>query len=320
MKITFISQKGPCTIPRDLEHIPVDLAQQCALKAENNHYSELVNLNNDYDLIILLIPKTPQDREELYKIDIVNIAKQKSKKVWYMQEGPSWIFQDLPLHQQFWHYNVLASVDGILCENKTDISYYQGLVPNQKVIDIPSVMIEDKIKNYKNNLKEEKVMIGGNFCRWYGGFDSYVVAQEFKAQIYAPSMGRKIENEEQIEDIIHFPYMNWNHWIKTLSTFKYAIHLMPTIAAGTFAMNCGFLGVPCIGYNVADTQRNIFPKLSVEMGDLLTARKLAKKLKNDKDFYQECSNESIQNYKEKQSEKVFLNHMTKIFGELDENN
>ena len=43
-------------------------------------------------------------------------------------------------------------------------------------------------------------------------------------------------------------------------------------------------------------------------------------LKNDKDFYQECSNESIQNYKENQSEKVFLNHMTKIFGELDENN
>ena len=82
-----------------------------------------------------------------------------------MQEGPSWIFQDLPIHQQFWHYSVLTNVDGILCENKTDIPYYKGLVGDKQVTDIPSVMIEDLIKDYSSIEKEEKVMIGGNFCR-----------------------------------------------------------------------------------------------------------------------------------------------------------
>ena len=312
-KITFISQKPPCFIERNTSHMPVDLAQQCALKAENFHYSQINDIDDDYDIIILLIPKTPDDREQLYNLDLVGLARKKTKKVLFMQEGPAWIFQDLPLHQQFWHYNVLASVDGILCENKTDIPYFKGLVPGKPVFDIPSVMIEDSISEYKKNIKEDKVMMGGNFCRWYGGFDSYVVAQEFELPLFVPSMGRKIDGEEQIHDLTHFPYMNWNQWIETLSSFKYAIHLMTTIAAGTFSMNCGFLGIPCVGYEEADTQRIIHPSLSVKIGDLDTARKLCNKLKNDKEFYKYCSSEALNNYEENFSEKVFLNNMKDRF-------
>ena len=321
MKITFVSQKGPSFIERNTSHVPVDLAQQCALKAYNHHYTQLNQLKNEWDVIILLIPKTPKDRDELYSLfsydsdgnELITKSKEVAKQVWYMQEGPSWIFQDLPIHQQFWHYSVLSSVDGILSENKTDISYYSGLVPDKPIIDIPSVMIEDLIKDYPRIQKEEKVMIGGNFCRWYGGFDSYIVAQEFNCQIFAPSMGRRIENEEIVPNLTHYPYLNWNEWIKTLATHKYAIHMMPTIAAGTFAMNCAFLGVPCIGYENADTQRILHPELSVEMGDIKKARKLANKLKNDKNFFENCSKGCKLNYEEYFSEKVFVKHMNETF-------
>ena len=56
MKITFISQKGPSFIERNMPHIPVDLAQQCALKAYNHHYTQLEQLKDEWDVIILLIP------------------------------------------------------------------------------------------------------------------------------------------------------------------------------------------------------------------------------------------------------------------------
>ena len=311
MKITFISQKPPCFVNRDATHMPVDLAQQCAFNALNFHYSQLDTINEKFDVAILLIPKTGKDREALLNIDIVGKAKKIANKVWFMQEGPAWIFQDLNLHQQFWHYNVLLAVDGILCENETDIPYFKGLMPHKPVFDIPSVMIEDNILGAKTIQKQDKVMIGGNFCRWYGGFDSYIVAHELEVPIFAPSMGRKIEHEEHIEDLTHLPYMDWGQWIHKLAEFKYAIHLMPTIAAGTFAMNCGFLGIPCIGYDQADTQRKIHPKLSVKFGDIEGARKLAFKLKNDSDFYKECSKEALSNYKEYFSEEVFLDKMNK---------
>ena len=60
MKITFISQKGPSFIERNSPHIPVDLAQQCALKAHNFHYVQLDKglIEETFDVAILLIPKT----------------------------------------------------------------------------------------------------------------------------------------------------------------------------------------------------------------------------------------------------------------------
>jgi len=210
MKITFISQKAPSFINRNQTHMPVDLAQQCALKAYNFHYSQLDSIEEQFDIAILLIPKTAKDREVLLNIDIITKSRRIANKVWFMQEGPAWIFQDLNLHQQFWHYTILSNVDGILCENETDIPYYKGLVPNKPVFDIPSVMIEDHVVSAKNTQKHDKVMIGGNFCRWYGGFDSYIIAHEFNVPIFAPSMGRKIEHEDLIEDLTHLPYMNWD--------------------------------------------------------------------------------------------------------------
>jgi hypothetical protein len=265
---------------------------------------------------VLLIPKTPSDRDALYNIDIVSEARKIADKVVFMQEGPSWIYQDLPVHQQIWHYNLLTSVDGILSENETDIPYFKGINPKVPIQDIPSLMIEDSVLNARLIEKQDKVMIGGNFTRWYGGFDSYVIATEFDLPIYCPSMGRKQPNEEQL--VTHLPYLQWNEWISALAEFKYAIHLMPTIAAGTFAMNCGFLGIPCIGYKETDTQRKIHPSLSIEIGDLESARKLAIKLK-DKDFYDMCVNEAKQNYRNLISEAQFLSKMENYFNQLCKN-
>jgi hypothetical protein len=316
-KVVFLSQMGFVgKIPRKHPNMRVEFAQMCALQAD--HYS-LFNINSipsKYNVAILLIPKTSSDRDALYNIDIVNEARKIADKVVFMQEGPNWIYQDLPVHQQIWHYNLLTSVDGILSENETDISYFKGINPKVPIQDIPSLMIEDGVLNARLIEKQDKVIIGGNFTRWYGGFDSYVIATEFDLPIYCPSMGRKQPNEEQL--VTHLPYLQWNEWIYALAEFKYAIHLMPTIAAGTFAMNCGFLGTPCIGYKDADTQRKIHPSLSIEIGDLESAKNLAIKLK-DKDFYNVCVNEAKQNYKNLISEEQFLNKMDNYFNNLCKN-
>ena len=92
--------------------------------------------------------------------------------------------------------------------------------------------------------------------------------------------------------------MYWIDWMKTLSTFKYAIHMMPTIAAGTFSLNCAYFGIPCIGNIKVDTQRICFPELSVDSEDVYTARQLAIKLKTDQTFYENCSNTAKKLYKE----------------------
>ena len=161
------------------------------------------------------------------------------------------------------------------------------------------------VKNLPNE-NRNSVMIGGNFCQWYGGFDSYVVAQEFEEDIFLPSMGRKVEGEEQITGIKHLPYMSWVDWIKRLNECKYGVHLMRTHAAGTFAMNCGFHGIPCIGYRGLDTQEIIFPNTTIEVGDLEGAQRIAKKLKSDKGFYGAVSEEALFRFNEYYTEEKWL--------------
>ena len=173
-------------------------------------------------------------------------------------------------------------------------------------------MIEDHIK--VSDKKIDSVMIGGNFVSAYGGFDSYIVAKEMSEEIHAPTTGR-MKEEEVGMDINHLPWVMWLDWIYELSKHKYGVQL-GTAAAGTFNLNCAYLGIPCIGYNNVNTQIKCHPKLSVDVGDIEMARNLAIKLKNEEDFYIQCSKNSLSNYKEHFSEKTYIYNMNKIIKEV----
>jgi len=90
--------------------------------------------------------------------------------------------------------------------------------------------------------------------------------------------------------------MSWVDWMRNLATFKYAVHLMPTIAAGTFSLNCAYFGIPCIGNREVDTQKLCHSNLAVDVHDVQYAVELAKKLRDDKDFYEDCSYQAKKNY------------------------
>jgi hypothetical protein len=297
MKIAFFSENGfNGKVNRTHDNMRVEFAWMCALQADHYNVHQL-NIAEQYDLGIVIIPKTNS------QFDIERI-KSYCKQVASMQEGPHWYFQDYALEQQIWFYNTLMDMDFLFVHNEIDKKYFEGLT--RKICRVmPSLMIEDSVK--LTSPTRSNVMIGGNFCQWYGGFDSYMVAQEFNEKVYIPSMGRKIEGEEQMENLIHLPYMNWVEWIKTLNKFKYGIHLMRTHAAGTFALNCAYLGIPCIGYEGLDTQMICHPDCTVKVGDISHAKQIAEKLRKDDKFYLYCSNNAKNNYNKHFVEKVFLN-------------
>ena len=295
MKIAFFTEgQYQGKITRNNPNMRTDLAWICSLEAD--HWNINQPPNQKYDLGIVIIPKkNPQ-------FDL-NKIKQYCNKTAVMQEGPNWYWQDYTLPQQIWYFNTIQEADFMYVHNKSDKKYYEGLTGKECKI-LPSLMIEDSIKNLPK-IKRKNIIIGGNFCSWYGGFDSYIIAQEADCPIYIPSMGRKIEGEEQMENLNHLPYMNWVEWIKKLNNFKYGIHLMRTHAAGTFALNCAYLGIPCIGYEGLDTQEICHPDLTVKLGDLDNAKKLIIKLKTDKNFYDLCSKMAEFGYKNNYQESKF---------------
>ena len=295
MNIVFLSESNiRGKVERTFENSRTEFGWSIALDAEWLPITE--NTTKKYDLGIVIIPKNNPN------VDLDRI-RNFCDKVAVMQEGPHWYFQDYEIDKQFNYYNTLMSADWVYCHNYSDTKYYKGLGCKDVRI-MRSLMIPDGIQPRSD--WGDVTIIGGNFVSWYGGFDSYIVAREIGDPISCPSMGRKQQQEDLIDDINYLPYMSWREWIHTLGQFNIGIHLMRTHAAGTFAMNCAFHGIPCIGYYGLDTQEILHPLLTVELGNLKRAVKLAKKLKKDKDFYNDCSSVARDRYLNQYSEEVWL--------------
>jgi hypothetical protein len=302
IKVAWFTEGGwTGKIPRTHPDMRNDSAWMCILEATHYPIWNAHNINEKYDLGIVTIPKKNIDKLSQYPL--IESLRKCCKQIAYMQEGPHWYFQDFSINDQSWFFNTLQEMDFLYVHNRIDQKYFTGLV-NKECRLMPTVMIEDLLVNLPK-VERSNVMIGGNFCSWYGGFDSYIIANELRSEIYVPSMGRRIPGEEHMPNLNHLDYMNWINWMNTLNKFKFGIHLMRTHAAGTFALNCAYLGIPCIGYKGLDTQEILHPDLTIELGDLESARKIAKKLRNDEEFYLYLSTLCKELYNTHYTEKEF---------------
>ena len=193
MEIAFFTEMGfTGKVPRTHENMRTEFAWMCALNA--THYpinsAHQISYETKIDLGIVIIPKTNPD----FNIESI---KSVCDKVAVMQEGPHWYFQDYNLEKQINYYNILTSADTVYVHNRTDKVYYRGLTGHSDVRVMNSLMIEQAIGDVKE-VERKGVIIGGNFVSWYGGFDSYMVANSQFEQVTAPSMGRKQEGEETV--------------------------------------------------------------------------------------------------------------------------
>ena len=292
MKVCYVTEMGfRGKYPRDWQMMRTEQAWPCTLEADCFPYIDIPK--EKYDLALVVIPKTKVT--DWIANNTFEKIRSYSDKIAIMQEGPQWCFQDYTLVEQIWYYNTIRKADILFVHNEVDRKYYKGITGHPYVKILPTLMIEDSIKNLPRE-ERKGVMIGGNFVSWYGGFDSFIVASEIEEPIFSPQMGRRQEGESQL-GITQLPYMNWVDWIKELNKFKYGVHLMRTHAAGTFALNCAYLGIPCIGYEGLDTQQKCHPNTTIKLGDLPAAKGIIRKLKEDTAYYNFCSAAAKDNYK-----------------------
>lgn len=325
MRIAFLTEMNFVgKVPINHTNMRTEFSWMFALDAD--HYN-IFNINkvSNYDHIFIIFPKGKtylnsegsklvngiNPASELLKEDIVGKLKAKGNgSVHYIQEGPHWWYNDYEIGDQIGFYNFLSNCDIIFAHNESDVNYYKGLFPTKNVQTIYTLMINELVKDIVPK-PEDKTIIGGNFARWYGGFESYIVANQFNLPIWVQDSHAKRENEEQVDNLNHLPRMMWNDWMKELSTFKYGVHLMPTVAAGTFALNCAYFGIPCIGNIDVDTQMYCHPNLAVDIKDLQYANSMARMLRDDKDFYDNCSRVAKENYNEHYSLEVWKSRIKK---------
>jgi hypothetical protein len=290
MKIAFYSEVGTPMgnkYPANYQNMRTDVAWAVALDATVYDFSMPASNTPQNDLGIIIVPKKHPQKA----INFHNDNKYICERWAIMQEGPNNLWQDWEVPTQIEYIQLLHDVDFVFCHNEFDKLYYNGLLNTAKSFVLRSLFISEAIpQNLKiMQPKRNGAVINGNWVSWYGAQDSFFIAQEFGERIYAPSMGRKQEYEDYLEDINYFPYMDWSTWMARLNEMRYGVNLMRTFAAGTFSLNCAILGIPCIGWNYMDTQQICFPELTVDVGNMQEARRIARHLKNNKLFYDHVS-------------------------------
>lgn len=320
MKIAFLTEMGfTGSIAADHPNMRTEFAWMHALQADHIPIRRFDQVRG-YDRVMIIFPKgqitlsadgsyipgQTNPISSLLTAPIVSTLKQHNTRVYYVQEGPSWWFNDYALADQINFYNMLADCDGIFAHNQADVSYYRGLFPNKQVEVISTLLVEHLIQHIEPN-PQPQVIIGGNMARWYGGFESLIVAREFGLSISVQTSHASKPGEDLLVHCL--PRLCWFDWMSQLSTFKYAVHLMPIVAAGTFALNCAYFGIPCIGNRLVDTQRLCFPQTSVDVYDVECAQQLAQQLSSDSDLYQQVSQQAKDNYNRYFSKQQFLDKM-----------
>ena len=322
MRIAFLTEMGFVgKVPANHPNMRTEFAWMHALDADHYNIHLFGSSKNlvDYDVVFVIFPKgkTFLSSEGSRLIEGVNpvsplldqpiverLKEKGNKKIYYIQEGPHWWWNDYEIVDQIKFYNFLSKTDGIFAHNLSDANYYRGMFRNKKVEIIHSLMIEELINDIQPQ-PEDKVLIGGNFARWYGGFESYMVASELGLPIWGQESHAKRNQEGMIDNLNHFPRMMWVDWMKEVSKFKYGVHLMPTVAAGTFSLNCAYFGIPVIGNEKVDTQRLLHPNLSVDVSDIESAMIMVDMLK-DPTFYTKKSEEAKDNYQTLYTKEVWL--------------
>ena len=241
----------------------------------------------------------------------VNLLQEKFEKVYIYQDGEIGWWNQVDTRLQAWWYNQLRMANGILVPNSTDVPFYKGLFPDKEIKVIRSVMTDEGLDKTKFKPKENRTIVTGPLTREYNGFSQLLLAHNLDMPIDIPPMGESRMPKDSWEmagnlGVNYLKYMTWAEWMYNLSRYKVGYMMSAATASGSFALNCAYLGIPCIGDKRADTQSILFPDLAVDVFDNEKALELTFKLKNDLDFYIEVSNKAKKLYKQEFTKEKML--------------
>ena len=167
MRIAFLTEMGFVgKVPTNHPNMRTEFAWMNALDADHYNIHLFGSDKNlvDYDVVFIIFPKgkTFLSSEGSKLVDGVNpvsellnqpvierLKERGNKKVYYIQEGPHWWWNDYEIIDQIKFYNFLSKTDGIFAHNLSDSLYYKGMFQNKKIEIIHSLMIEDSIKDIK---------------------------------------------------------------------------------------------------------------------------------------------------------------------------
>ncbi|MEW6275014.1 MAG: hypothetical protein AB1556_07875 [Bacillota bacterium] len=259
----------------------------------------------DYDLIIL-IHFAPDFPELLF-----DIKRTSRTKVALLIDGGCEYFTWFPVRDLRLKLAWLKECDLVLTWSATKTSFL-SMFTGAPVVSLDNPAPVHHLVDFivPREKREPRVLVNGSLGLHWNGLTSLMVAleagmpvdvlqqdilhqngsrDEEKVQFYE-SLARKYRREIRI-----LPYMIWYpDFIKQVSRYYLAVCLDARTVSGRFTGDLASVGVPVVGSNTLEQQRECFPEITVPPYDGAAARAKVARLLRDNDFYEHVCRYAIE--------------------------
>lgn len=315
--LIFLSNHPCCgTWKRETQDIQ---AWATALKGDVYNYLRfnLLDAIKDYDLI--MIELTSQVFEVVKKIK----RKYPNKKIIGVLEG-SLHCQDgeHPVKTRLGFVEVYREVDVLGVLIKDSVPYFKTITDKPVFwLGVPFPLEWSKKHLISPEKKEAIIELANSFNHQKGGLTNYIVLRgiqdkppKVKGCCYSYNKSSDIKAAKLLGlDLDVRSGMDWPEYYVAHSKSYIGLHLDYRWTWNRYSLDCAAAGIPCISTKHATTHKMLFPQLCVDPFDTNQAIQIAKKLLENKSFYDECREyalEKITLFNYENSKKRFMKFWT----------
>ncbi len=255
-------------VPHDYPNARTEFAWAHYLNADMVPYGKKVE---GYDVVLVILPKEqvvrntdgvkyrnnpiPHQHRIIQQANLlIRELKDTNGKVGMIQEGPYQYFQNYETEDAVAYLKVIKQFDFILAHDNQSALFFRNF--NKNVDTIPTVTLHREYINVPFDERQNSAVIGGGFCEWSGGLmGAFVASHAGIDDIIIPESHTSSPDMELVSGVRSVPRMDVNQYTLLLSKSKMGINLMPTIGAGSMALNCIYAGTPYIGNMAIPTSR-----------------------------------------------------------------
>lgn len=263
------------------------------------HYSPVLDLErhqDEYDAIFVTMWKVREHFEPRW-MDVVHRMKDAGKTVVLFQEAETVWPMTRSWDEIRSFVQLLQKVNLFLTHNHRDVrmwgSQCRAALRWKTCLDINLATA----RAIEPTLKVKKaILCGSSYDERANGLTGLVACYGFGNPLWHQnrSTGYADRNAELPEllgiRVDHeVEHSGWGEWLDQIAHTYIAVHPMPAAAAGRDQIAFAALGIPCIGNEELDIQRDLFPDLCLnDIYDVGPIQMFVSMLLNDQDFYDRC--------------------------------
>ena len=232
-------------------------------------------------------------------MDVLHQLCDAGKKVVLFQEAETAWPLTRPWDEQKDFMSLLGKVELFLTHNSRDTHIWGSFCTKYKSMRWRTCIDTVRASSFRTGPNIERpIIFGSSYDGRANGLIGLIACKDL-GQLWHQnrSTGYEDRNAEMAEAVgvtiaKEIPHSNWEDWMRGVAGAYVAVHPMPAASAGRDQITFAALGIPCIGNEELDIQRELFPALAVNIFDINRIRELVKMLYRETEFYRSVQNEA----------------------------